>query len=912
MASKKDKQNEALRPSREHFQAVIDSAPFAIFIKDLRGRYVMANKMCADILEVPQSEILGKHDTQLFPPESAQRLVEEDKQVIENAVRLEYENALEIHGEIYDFQNVKIPIFNKHGRIVGVGGIANNITHLKSQQRQFDSSQNFLKLVLENIPDYVTVQDENARIIDANKAFIETFSSETNQDILDDKIYSHTPKAVKSLTDNITNKAGFNSFTESHDLKLHTREINFTGPDDSHYLLSISSDITEQIQEEDTLEHIYRVAQNSDLSFDKKMKEVLNITNEYLGTKIALIAHIQDNVCTIAHSNSQRKAFKKGQSHPLKDMLCFYTHSYQSIQAYKNIADSELAHCEAHTEMGLKTYIGAPIFVEGKIFGTVSFSDLHKRKTNFTSREKNVVKLLAQLISYEVAVSNVIEVLKTRDKRYEFAALASRTVLWDWHIDTDEILWAGRSHLLMGYKKDRDLPNSSLEFFDTILHPDDRDLVKSSFANHFKTKDPFNLEVRIKAGTGEYNWYQVRAEAQWGADGQAIRVSGSITNITKQKEMQMALRDSEEKFRIAYENSPMGFALVGLDGSFLDVNPTLCEMLGYTKDELLKTDFQRLTHPDDLGKGLDFINSINSGKPISFQIEKRYLHKDGHVIWAILKTGVIYSDDGEAEYLISQILDITARKEALENERQSHKMAALGQLAGGIAHELNNLLQPALMSAEMIARKLPDNADPEIQKYINLIVNSSLKSSEIIDDVLAFSRLDSGSRSRLPIAQSAREACEFAQELLPKTIKINITGFENNKGEKALINNSDFTRIMTNLMINAYHAGGPKVKIDIDYKLISLSDKKADILNLKAGDYAQITVTDNGSGIEPDVLDHVFDPFFTTKDNEGTGLGLPIVFGIIQNWHGMITIDSEVRKGTSFKIYIPIDKKPRR
>lgn len=912
MASKKDTKNEALRPSREHFQAVIDSAPFAIFIKDLRGRYVMANKMCADILEVPQHEILGKNDHQLFPADSAQKLAEEDKQVIENAVRLEYENALEIRGEVYDFQNVKIPIFNRQGRIVGVGGIANNITHLKSQQRQFDSSQNFLKLVLENIPDYVTVQDENARIIDANKAFIDTFSSEPNQDILDDKVFSHKPKAAKPITDNLTNKAGFNSFTDSHDLKLHTREINFTGPDDSHYLLSISSDITEQIQEEDTLEHIYRVAQNSDLSFNKKMTEVLKITNEYLGTKIAVITSIHDEKCTLEHSNSRRKAFKKGESYPLKDMLCFYTYSYQSIQAHKNIADSELADCKGHTQMGIKSYIGAPIFVDGQIFGTVSFADLKKRKNNFTSREKNVVKLLAQLISYEVAVSNVIEKLKARDKRYEFAALASRTVLWDWHIDTDEILWAGQSHLLMGYKRERDLPNNSVEFFDTILHPDDKELVKSSFAHHFKTKEPFDLEVRIKAGTGEYNWYQVRAEALWDRFGQAIRVSGSITNITAQKEMQTALRDSEEKFRIAYENSPMGFALVGLDGSFLDVNPALCEMLGYTRAELLETDFQRLTHPDDLGKGLNFMNSIEAGKPISFQLEKRYLHKDGHIIWAILKTSVIYSDEGEAEYLISQILDITARKEALENERQSHKMAALGQLAGGIAHELNNLLQPSLMSAEMIARKLPDNADPEINKYINLIINSALKSSEIIDDVLAFSRLDSGSRTRLPIAQSAKEACEFAQELLPKTVKINIIGFEKHKNEKALINNSDFTRIMTNLMINAYHAGGPKVKIDIDYQLISLTDKKADILNLKAGDYAKITITDNGSGIEPNVLDHVFDPFFTTKDNEGTGLGLPIVFGIIQNWHGMITIDSELGKGTCFNIYIPIDKTPRR
>lgn len=904
----KTTQKQTIQEFQTHFGTILDHAQTLVFIKDLDGRFLYANKSFIDLTGLTKKKVIGHFNHDIFPAELAERLDKSDKLLIKNEEIQHKRDPAFIHGVDYEFRTIKLPLYDDEGNFVAIGGLSNNMTQVRDQQRQIDTSQDLLKLVLENIPDNVTVRDEEARIIDVSKAFIESFSGTPKQDILDGSVFSHKPeKRAPDSTETVTQeKAGYSSFEDSNEIRLDTKEIDFKGPDDSHYLISISSDITEQVEEEETLEKLYTISRDTSYDLDTKMQESLKIICDFLNMEIGNISHIEDEIYTVVQTHNDQDQFQKGDQFKLKDTLCEVVHNHQSIQAWHDLGDSDKKGHSVSQKFGIKSHIGAPIFHEGRVYGTLGFTSTHKKDSPFTSRQRNVVKILSQIISYEIAVHNVIRQLEDKDQRYELSALASKSIMWDWDTKTDQLSWAGQSYVILGYDNDHELPATSLEFFEELLHPDDRELVKGAFTEHFKNKTPINLEARAKAKSGDYIWFIAKAQAQWDEDGFAEKVFGSMTSISEQKEMQIALRESEQKFKIAYNNSPMGIAIVGLDGAFLDVNPEICNILGYDKDELMEMSFQEITHPDDLDKDLIHTEKLKKREISNYQTEKKYLHKDGHVIWALVKVGLAWDDDQNPLYFIPQLIDITARKEALENERQSHKMAALGQLAGGIAHELNNLLQPALMGAEMIAKRLPDDADKDLFKYVDLIVNSSLKSSEIIDDVLAFSRLDSGSRTVLPIAKSALEACEFSKELLPKTVTINLNGFEDAGGENARINNSDFTRIMTNLMVNAYHAGGPKVRIDVDYELLNLKEADAGILNLRAGLYAKISFADNGSGIPLEVMDHVFDPFFTTKDNEGTGLGLPIVYGIIQNWHGTITIESKVGTGTSFFIYIPV------
>jgi diguanylate cyclase (GGDEF)-like protein/PAS domain S-box-containing protein len=209
------------------------------------------------------------------------------------------------------------------------------------------------------------------------------------------------------------------------------------------------------------------------------------------------------------------------------------------------------------------------------------------------------------------------------------------------------------------------------EFLWKILHPDDEERILAEARRTNETGDPFGEEYRVISKSGHVVWVRDEAGLVKDREGTPIFWLGVVHDISERRRVEAALKESEQRFRRSFDDAAVGMALVTPDGRFLRVNRSLCEILGYPERELLAKTFQEITHPDDLDADLDQVRRMLIGEIRTYQMEKRYFHEEGHVVWALLSASMVHDEEGEPLYFVSQIQDISERK-VLE-ERMEHR-----------------------------------------------------------------------------------------------------------------------------------------------------------------------------------------------------------------------------------------------
>jgi PAS domain S-box-containing protein len=394
-------------------------------------------------------------------------------------------------------------------------------------------------------------------------------------------------------------------------------------------------------------------------------------------------------------------------------------------------------------------------------------------------------------------------------------------------------------------------------------------------------------------------------------EGKIIGAVVTFRDITIRQKALDALRESVEQFKTMFEMASIGITQTDpKTRRWVRVNQKMCEITGYTCEELLEKSATDLTHPEDREQDKDEFRNLIEGKTRFIHLEKRYIRKDGETIWVNINGALIRDASGEPVRTVATIEDITERKRLKKEQalvetqlRQAQKLEALGTLAGGVAHDFNNILSIIIGYAELA--KMDTQPDSRLWKKLQQILDAGGRAKELVTQILAFSRRSEYQKLPIQLPIIIKESMKMLRPSLPSTIEIK-TELESKSA--VLADPTQMHQVLMNLCTNAAHAmrdkGGMLEVALSDTTLTRENIQPPD--SLKPGVYVQLKVKDSGHGIDPKIIDLIFDPFFTTKGlGEGTGLGLSVVHGIVKSHGGTIKVESTVGEGTVFTVLIP-------
>lgn len=388
-------------------------------------------------------------------------------------------------------------------------------------------------------------------------------------------------------------------------------------------------------------------------------------------------------------------------------------------------------------------------------------------------------------------------------------------------------------------------------------------------------------------------------------EGKIFAIGAIVTDITGRKGMEQALRRSEARYRELVENTTYGVCQANCKGEFIDVNPALVGMLGYSsKEELMAVNLSTdiYCRPEDRLRLLNI--SERTKERTAAEIEWR--RKDGKTITVRISGRVLHDESGAIIGTEGVIEDLTEWRELERQFRQAQKMEAVGRLAGGIAHDFNNLLTIIRGNADIIGSVL----DQGHQKNVEQLCKAADRAASLTRQLLAFSRMQVLQPKVLNLGAVVRELGKMLPRLIAENIELTF------RSDPALwmikADPGQIEQVIVNLAVNARDAMAHGGKLIIETRNFLADEEYASSHRpMSPGKYVLLSVSDSGHGIDADTQGRIFEPFFTTKEQgKGTGLGLATVYGIVKQSGGFIWLHSEVEKGTTFEIHLPAVDEP--
>jgi hypothetical protein len=381
------------------------------------------------------------------------------------------------------------------------------------------------------------------------------------------------------------------------------------------------------------------------------------------------------------------------------------------------------------------------------------------------------------------------------------------------------------------------------------------------------------------------------------------RAMQEVEKRTESRRTEEKLRESEQRLRIVFSQSPLGIALVGADGRPVLTNAALQQMLGYTGEELNRMPFTEFTHPDDCVTDQELYRQLIQGTRKSYQIEKRYLRKDGQMVWARLSVSLARAAAGRDVFAIGMVEDITERRQLEAQFIEAQKMDVIGQLASGVAHDFNNILAVIMGYSDLLVAQL--GGDSPLRNYAEEIRHASSRAARLTQQLLVFSRKQLVQPVVLDLNVVVRDLEKMLRRLIDEHIEMTLVPEKQIGRIKA--DSGYIGQVLMNLVINARDAMPEGGKLTIATSNVTLDESHARAhKNARPGDYVMLSVNDTGTGMTEEVKAHLFEAFFTTKPlGKGTGLGLATCRTIVEQCVGHISFTSEIGKGTTFRIYFP-------
>jgi PAS domain S-box-containing protein len=685
-------------------------------------------------------------------------------------------------------------------------------------------------------------------------------------------------------------------------------------------VLSVARDITERKKHEDEI----RLSNKRLRQREKEIESLLHIANtalenttfettarllfeeckSFTGATAGYVALLsesgEENEVLFLDSGGKKSTVNPSLPMPIRGLR------EQAYLSGKTMYDNDFDQSEwkkylpaGHVKM--QNVMFAPLRIEGRTFGVIGLAN---KIEDFTNEDSRIASAFGDMAALALKNSRALDAVKESERRYRllFQNLTSGFALHEIILDEGgqpcdyrflevnpafEVLTGLRADDLVGRTVLEVLPGTENHWIET-------------YGQVALTGRPARFE--------EYHgmlrkYYDVTAYSP-----EPGRFATVFVDITQRKQAEEALKESEEKFSLAFRTSPYAIAITRADdGRFIDVNEAFTSITGFAKDEALHTSSVALSLWADEEDRNRVIRDLQNGRKVVGQ-EFRFKKKDGGIISGLFSAETILLKSQRC--ILSSINDITERKRAEEEKDkmeaqllQAQKMEAVGRLAGGVAHDFNNMLSIIIGHAEMLLDEIaPD--DPFYHGVMEM-KNAAQRSADLTRQLLAFARKQTINPKILDLNETASGILKMLRRLIGEDIDLAwIPGLD---VWPVKMDPGQIDQILANLAVNARDAIGGVGAMTIETSNVVFDESYCRTHEgFKPGSYVMLAVSDTGAGMSKETLDLIFEPFFTTKElGKGTGLGLATVYGIVKQNSGFINVYSEPGRGTSFKIYLP-------
>lgn len=479
----------------------------------------------------------------------------------------------------------------------------------------------------------------------------------------------------------------------------------------------------------------------------------------------------------------------------------------------------------------------------------------------------------------------------------------TKTCAWYWSRadDSIEYLPAGGGDLFgLGPV---DLPRRGADFLAQV-HTQDRTPLSRKLEHARKSGNAYELHHRMVDEQGLVHIMRATGRPLMDNDGRHLGDVGTWQDVTAFKLSEDARRLSEERYALAVEGSNDGIYDWVIERDAVYYSPRLKEILGLPQgDDLLCSDrILLMIHPADRAEYVCAVRRHLTGVTRYFTCECRMVRPDGDIRWIFGRGLALRDRAGRAYRMAGSVSDVTERKETERQLVQAQKMETVGQLTGGLAHDFNNILGVVLGHLDMVREALAE--DDQLAGHIDSAIGAAERGASLTQRLLAFSRKQTLAPERIDVGQVIVDMLDLLRRTLGEQIDIEIDnqgGLWACRADRAQLENA-----ILNLTINSRDAMPDGGSLRLATENFHVDEATAHSQRINAGDYLRLTIADNGAGMTPEVVERVFEPFFTTKGvGKGTGLGLAMVHGFVQQSDGHIGIRSTAGKGTTVEILLP-------
>ena len=868
-----------IQKSRQRHQAIIKTAMDGYWLTDIKGYLIEVNDAYCKLSGYSEAELLHMHISDLEAVENPERVAQHMQRIIhEGADRFESRHRRK-NGTVFDVEVSVQYRPDEGGQCVC---FLRDITEQKQSRERIVDALTWYQEIFEGSRDAIFISDENAKFISVNSAACALTGYDRHALLrmcildfidgmdLDDynryhaRILGGEPMLGEAK---IRLKTG-----EKVDVEFSNKRIDVAG---KTYMHTVARDISDRKRSSEQIEALNQrltIAtesagigvwdfdiKNDILYWDDWMYRIYGIDpNDFNGAYDAWKSGVHPQDLSRADAEVQ-KAINQG--------MPFDT-SFRIVRP-----DGEIRHVKAYGCVTRNLH-GAPVKMTGVNIDTTEQKQFETALKESETKFRTLVDQAPAALFLHDMDGNIADVNKAALDGYGYTV----------------------KQLLQMKAEDIDPDYIALED-------------KGKFWEELQKKTRIDFEARHRRSDGSL--FPVRVSLTPITLNGRRHVFALAVDMTEYKEAQEKIISSQERFRTVFNQAAVGVAIVSKEGFFLELNDKLCKIIGYTRDELTKMTFRDITHPADLALDENCVQKVIAGEMDAYEIEKRYIHKQGHPIWIRLFSNVVRNAAGDIKFALAIVTDISKQKAAEEERRKlldrlnhAQRMESIGNLAGGIAHDFNNILFPIVGMSELLMEDLPGNS--LAWENAEEIFKAGNRGKDLVRQILAFSRQSEHKLMPTRIQNVLKEVIKLARSSIPSYIEIN-HDVQSDCG-LVMADQTQMHQVAMNIITNAYHAvdatGG---NISITLRESALDGSASKDMDLRPGKYAVLSISDTGHGMSSDLIKKIFDPYFTTKEKgRGTGLGLAVVHGIVKEHHGDIRVKSEISKGTTFDIYIPL------